>query len=436
MRKLSLFSGVGGIDLAAHWAGMETVAFCEREPFPQKVLQKNFPGVPIYDDVCTLTADRLKEDGIIGNGRTIDIISAGYPCQPFSHAGKRRGKEDDRHLWPEVARILQEVRPTWFLGENVAGHITLGLDEVLTDLEGLGYITQAFVIPASAVYAGHRRDRVFIVGYTEHDGSYGTEIGRSSNQASDNIAQRQITTGESEGASRPKDGRIMGDTTIPGFQERRQSRQSEGTKETGTGVVAELERSGETLAYSKGNTEGRLSIGERTENTGFTCSGEDVAYATSIGQQGQGKPFRPVNSETDCEREAAESLDGCDGRYVAYSCCRRHELQEEQICTGRDSVEYKSGGATQSRMGGNVDELSAGLDGSGIDSLDDLIDFIHSYPQPALMGIPQYDWEPPRVATGVQDRTGRLKALGNAVDPLQIYPIMAAIKAIHDQITG
>ncbi|WP_434349252.1 hypothetical protein [Paenibacillus polysaccharolyticus] len=85
-------------------------------------------------------------------------------------------------------------------------------------------------------------------------------------------------------------------------------------------------------------------------------------------------------------------------------------------------------------MGGNADEFPAGLDGSGIDSLDDLIDFIHSYPQPALMGIPQYDWEPPRVATGVQDRTGRLKALGNAVDPLQIYPFMVAIKAINDRL--
>lgn len=91
MRKLSLFAGIGGIDLAAHWAGMETVAFCEREPYPQKVLRKHWPGIPIYDDVCTLTAERLKEDGIIGDGRAIDLVSAGFPCQPFSHAGQREG---------------------------------------------------------------------------------------------------------------------------------------------------------------------------------------------------------------------------------------------------------------------------------------------------------------------------------------------------------
>lgn len=163
MRKLSLFSGIGGIDLAAHWAGMETVAFCESEPFPQQVLKKHWPNVPIYDDVCTLTAERLKEDGIIGPGRAIDIVSAGYPCQPFSHAGERKGEEDDRHLWPEVKRLLEEIRPRWFVGENVAGHITLGLDDVLSDLDNVGYASQPLVIPATAVGASHRRDRVFIL---------------------------------------------------------------------------------------------------------------------------------------------------------------------------------------------------------------------------------------------------------------------------------
>ncbi|WP_052752975.1 YopX family protein [Paenibacillus larvae] len=94
MRKLSLFSGIGGIDLAAKWAGIETVAFCEKEPFPQKVLRKHWPNTPIYDDVCTLTREVLERDGIITRNRTIDLISAGYPCQPFSNAGKRKGKED------------------------------------------------------------------------------------------------------------------------------------------------------------------------------------------------------------------------------------------------------------------------------------------------------------------------------------------------------
>lgn len=165
MRKLSLFSGIGGIDLAAEWAGMETVAFCEREDFPRKVLEKHWPGRPIYDDVRTLTREKLEEDGIIGADRTIDIISGGYPCQGESYAGQRRGAFDDRWLWPETARILDELKPTWFVGENVSGHITMGLDTVLTDLEALGYSARAFHLPALAVDADHERYRVFVVAH-------------------------------------------------------------------------------------------------------------------------------------------------------------------------------------------------------------------------------------------------------------------------------
>lgn len=161
-RILDLFSGIGGFSLAAHWAGFQTVAFCEVDPFCQKVLAKNFPGVPIYDDVRTLTRERMEGDGI----GAIDIICGGYPCQPFSLAGKRGGAEDDRHLWPEMFRLVQEWRPTWVIGENVAGHISLGLDQVLFDLESIGYSSRPLVIPACAVDAPHRRDRVWIVAHS------------------------------------------------------------------------------------------------------------------------------------------------------------------------------------------------------------------------------------------------------------------------------
>src|SRR5690554_3607149 len=167
MKALSLFSGIGGIDLAGEWAGIETVAMCEKNPFGQKILRKHWANIPIYDDVYTLTKARLEQDGI----RTIDVISAGYPCQPFSFAGKREGEDDDRHLWPEVLRLIKEIRPRWFVGENVAGHITLGLDGVLADLDNEGYTSEAFVIPASAVYAPHRRYRVFIVSHSESERS-------------------------------------------------------------------------------------------------------------------------------------------------------------------------------------------------------------------------------------------------------------------------
>lgn len=208
MRKLSLFNGIGGIDLAAHWAGMETVAFCERELFPQKVLRKHWPNVPIYDDVSTLTAKRLEEDGIIGPGRTIDAISAGYPCQPESTAGKRKGKEDDRWLWPEVRRLIKEIRPRWFIGENVFGHVSLGLDTVLSDLEDDGYTAEAIVIPAAAVGAPHRRDRVIVLGYTECIRCCRESRGRTGKVTKDR--HLELEKG------------VMGNSTSKGFQEWRQ----------------------------------------------------------------------------------------------------------------------------------------------------------------------------------------------------------------------
>ncbi|SIQ44868.1 DNA cytosine methyltransferase [Paenibacillus macquariensis] len=167
MNHLSLFSGIGGDSLAAEWAGMKTVAFCEREPFPQKVLRKHWPDVPIYDDVCTLSADRLKEDGIIGPGRTIDILSGGFPCQPFSIAGQKKGRDDDRDLWPEMFRIIQEIRPTWVVGENVANFVNMELERTLIDLESEGYETQTFIIPACGVDAKHQRYRTFVVAHTD-----------------------------------------------------------------------------------------------------------------------------------------------------------------------------------------------------------------------------------------------------------------------------
>ncbi len=163
VKVLDLFSGIGGFSLGLERAGFETIAFCEIDPFCQKVLKKHWPDVPIYEDVRELTAERLEQDGI----EKPNVITGGYPCQPFSVAGKRQGEADDRHLWPEVARLIQEFNPDWFIGENVAGHITMGLDEVLSDLEGLGYAARPIVIPACAVDADHRRDRIWIVAHSK-----------------------------------------------------------------------------------------------------------------------------------------------------------------------------------------------------------------------------------------------------------------------------
>jgi DNA (cytosine-5)-methyltransferase 1 len=169
MRSIELFAGIGGIALAAEWAGIETVAFCEREPFCQKVLNKHWPDVPIFDDVRTLNRKTLEEKGVIEPGGTVDIISGGWPCQPYSIAGKKKGDADERALWKEMFRLVGELKPRWVIGENVANFSKLGLDNTLDDLEGIGYTTQSFIIPAAAVGAIHKRERVFVVAYSHSE---------------------------------------------------------------------------------------------------------------------------------------------------------------------------------------------------------------------------------------------------------------------------
>lgn len=155
MNHLDLFSGIGGFALAARWAGFKTVAFIEKDPFCQRVLFKHWPDVPIYDDVKTYHwQDNLPPA----------LLTAGFPCQPFSVAGKKKGKDDDRYLYPEVSRLIRESRPRFVILENVSGIIPM-LDPILLDLEDQGYTWTAFLIPASAVQAPHKRERLWVIAY-------------------------------------------------------------------------------------------------------------------------------------------------------------------------------------------------------------------------------------------------------------------------------
>jgi len=163
LSHLDLFSGIGGFSLGLESAGLvETVAFCDYESYCQKVLRKHWPNVPIYGDVKELNYEKLRADGI----DTIDIITGGYPCQPFSVAGSQKGEQDPRHVWPEMFRLIQEFKPSWVIGENVSGHIKLGLDTVLENLESEGYSARTFSISASSVGANHKRERVWTLAHS------------------------------------------------------------------------------------------------------------------------------------------------------------------------------------------------------------------------------------------------------------------------------
>ena len=161
MTHLGLFAGIGGFELAARWAGWETVAVCEWDKFCQKVLKYHFPDAEQFSDIRKTNFTRYAGQ--------IDVLTGGFPCQPYSTAGKRLGKEDERHLWPEMFRAIREVKPRWVVGENVRGLVNwnggMVFDEVQSDLEAAGYEVLPFILPACGIDAPHRRDRIWFVAH-------------------------------------------------------------------------------------------------------------------------------------------------------------------------------------------------------------------------------------------------------------------------------
>ena len=212
MRFGSLFAGIGGFDLGLERAGMECAWQVEIDDFCQKVLTKHWPDVPKYKDVRDVGSRNLE---------SVDLVCGGFPCQPFSTAGKQRGTKDDRHLWPEMLRIISELKPTWVIGENVPGIISIFLDQAIIDLEAEGYTCETFVLPAIAFDAPHRRDRLFIVAHSDkirclqcdesEKSSQGETCGKSNTRSlgnsesqSSDVGNNQSSKGESQ-ISKPGD---------------------------------------------------------------------------------------------------------------------------------------------------------------------------------------------------------------------------------------
>jgi DNA (cytosine-5)-methyltransferase 1 len=188
MKHGSLFSGIGGFDLASQWMGWDNVFNCEIEKFPRKILNYYWPNAITYEDI--------KSTNFKVHRGKIDILTGGFPCQPYSVAGKRKGKDDERHLWPEMLRSIREISPRWVVGENVRGLINwnggLVFDEVQSDLEAEGYKIQPFILPAASVGAPHRRDRIWFVAYSENNNANRFSKYRSNRESFDKSKRKGI----------------------------------------------------------------------------------------------------------------------------------------------------------------------------------------------------------------------------------------------------
>jgi len=246
MKVLDLFSGIGGFSLGLESVGMETVAFCEQDAFCQKILAQHWPTLPIHSDITELNGYEYRG--------SVELVCGGFPCQPFSVAGKQLGAEDDRALWPEMLRVIREVAPRWVIGENVSGIIPMELDKVLFDLEGEGYTCWTFVLPACAVDAHHRRDRVWVVAHTDS----------KSQPVGSQYEQRMVA--HSISSSRRQSKRLA----------------QRADKEA-----------------------------KRASNTSHSArSGQNVAYTASQRQQRSRESINSIGPEAEGKREATSSFDG------------------------------------------------------------------------------------------------------------------------------
>lgn len=406
MKHLSLFSGIGGIDLAAHWAGFETIAFVERDPFCQQVLEKNFPGVPIHGDILEFNAKEYENQ--------IEIVSAGFPCQPHSLAGLRKGSGDERDLWSEVVRVLRETKPRWFLGENVPGLLSSErgrfFGRVVNDLAEMGYRVGWGVYGACDIGAVHRRKRVFIVAYSDRV-RYGSGV--------------QPTEGEQF-----RDGREA-QRWLEGY---------------GDGIRGAYAPDSEVNEHGGDLFSGLWA----NASAGDPEPRADAPDSTSVRLPGlqEERPDGQNNEEREEGRSEQSSGSGLRVNAFDSDCkqfqeqCGAEPIQEEKFAPGcgADSRAGRSEYATDS---GNESGLQADS------SSDSVREERHSWDNASgshWFPIPGSDWRKWKDTFGVEPiirrsndgfskgmdkpRVNALKALGNAVVPHQVLPIMLELARV------
>ena len=262
LKVLDLFSGIGGFSLGLHSTGIfDTVKFVEFDKFCQKVLKKNFPNIPIEGDIKDVKGQEFEADVVVG----------GFPCQPMSVAGRQKGTSDNRYLWPEMFRLIKEIKPEFVIGENVQGIVNIQegmvLRQVQDDLEGEGFEVQCFLIPASGIGAWHQRYRVWIVGHSEHNGLLASKIERRNTETATGTQEGTNTTGEPERASGSRNNEDVSNTEIIGTGEPRNIDQEERDQSSSS---TQSNSSSEDVS----NTDSRLRRGWRTIGE----SGEDKVW--------------------------------------------------------------------------------------------------------------------------------------------------------------
>jgi len=414
LKVLDLFSGIGGFSLGLESTGhFKTIAFVEKDKFCQKVLQKNFKNIPIEGDIRNVKGEKYKAD----------VVTGGFPCQPFSVAGKRKGTDDDRYLWDETIRVVRECKPKYFIGENVEGLINIQqgmvLRQVQTDLEKEGFEVQCLIIPASGIGAWHQRKRVWIVGYSEHNGHTSTKIKGSSNKTNDDCKKRKHQTIESERTSRYRNNENVWMDV------------SNSNARFGIGENKEIQARGNTFingSKNVSNTESKWSREcreldkkkrlEESKSTQSDCICSDVPNSDSrlrrrgrtIGESGTNQVWGFYSSEKEqSSNDIRSKTIGCDDifrekqnlQYTNNKRCKESDLSTKSKKSDFGNREYdstrenKTWWQTQSELCGVPNGVSYELD---------------------------------------KDRANRIKALGNSIVPQIVRELgLAIIEAENDR---
>ena len=372
LKILDLFSGLGGFSLGLERTGkFKTVAFCEIDKYCTLLLQKHWKGIKIYEDVRKINKEQFDTDGI----EYPDIITGGFPCQPFSVAGKQKGTGDDRHLWPEMFRIIKTFKPKFVIGENVKGLINIQdgvvFETVCTDLESEGYEVQAFNIPAAGVGAPHRRERIWILatlGNSELNGSSTTKITRSIIETSNNNKKGENATREFEGTSKSRNSQ---DVANPN------TRFSNGTNEE---------------IFSRGQTSNISSTGggdKNVENSRCTLQ--------------QGTVFQGENENEIRKGNADQSQ-------------RSSSSPEHDVANSSSEQSHSNDNGQEQREISQQEQIELGGRSSG------------------TLWPSNWEFEPNvgRVANGIPGRVHRLKGLGNSIVPKIAEEIGKAIIGVYN----